>query len=228
MADETKGAAAGAEDPIKNLKEEFNRKLGNFDQKMSSLEQTNQALLAQLKSMAPAQPKPTKKENTLDQVWFDKPEEAAAEIVSRATASINKSLDERAAHAAKQQTTMAELVGDFPELANKSHDLTVAAVKIYDAMSDEDKRSPLSYKAAVKEAALDLGIKPMRKRSEEEQDFSLRGGSRSDSPSRKRGPEKLSAETEEFARIMGVDVDDPKVKERLVNKHGRKNYTRYA
>ena len=222
MPDDKKVTDSGAEDPIKNLKAEFGRKMDSF-------EQTQQALLAQLEKMnkpAPAT-KPTKKESNLDSVWFDKPEAAAEEIVSRAEARIDKKIADNAAITIKQQNVMAELVGAFPELSQGNHELTQAAVRVYNAMSDDEKQSPIAYKAAVKEAALDLGYKPMSKRTEEEQEFSLRGGSRSRS-SDSRKSEKLSPETEEFARLMGVDVDKKEVRERLINKHGRKNYTRYA
>mgnify|MGYP001601850569 CR=1 FL=1 len=228
MAEDTKTSSTGEADPIKNLKEEFSRKMGNVEKNISSLEATNKQLLAQLQALAPKQA-PAKQSN-LENDWFDKPEAAAEEIVKRAEARIESKWQRINEDNAKQQSTLSSLVGEFPELQNGNHELTQAAVVIYNSMSDEDKRSPAGYKAAVREAALDLGYKPMKKRSEEEQDFSLRGGNSQSSNSERKsrsGNKAIDPATIEFAKRIGVNMDDPKVKERIANKHGRKSYTRY-
>ena len=226
MADDIKSGALGEQDPLKNLKEEFSRKMGNVEKNMSSLEATNKQLLAQLQSLAP-KPQAAAPSKTLANQWFDNPDGAADEIVQRAVSKVQSQWQQANEDNARQQSTLSSLVSEFPELSNGNHELTKEAVKIYDALSVEEKRSPIAYKAAVKEAALDLGYKPMKKRSEDEQEFYLKGGNSSGSSERKPRAAKIDDATLEFARRVGIDVSDQKVKDRFTNKHGRKTYTRY-
>lgn len=227
MAEDTKGTNPGSEDPIKNIKGEFDRKLGNMEQKMSTLQQTNEQLLAQLKSMSAPKPAP-KVDSKLDTVWFDKPEEAAEEIVSRAERRIEEKFAKHAEANARQQSTLANLVSEFPELNSSGHELTKKAIEIYSSLSDEEKRSPIAYKAAVKEAALDLGYKPMAKRSEEEQDFALRGTPSYGNERRATKSNKIDPQVAEFAALLGLDLEkNPEAKKRIVAKHNRRTYNSY-
>lgn len=231
MSDTNQGNATseGGGDNITNVKAEFNRKLGNFENKIASLESTNAQLLAAVQAMAkPSAPaQPNKK---IEDVWFDKPQEAAESIVSEAEKRIMTKIDNRNSQLAKQNATLSQLVSDFPELSDGSHDLTKKAVEIYSGMSEDEKTSPLAYKAAVKEAALELGIMPKAKRKETyEEDFSIGGSGssqyRSESNRQRRG--EVDSATAEFARLVGVNIDDPKVKERIKSKHSRRSYNNW-
>jgi rRNA maturation endonuclease Nob1 len=201
-----------AADPLKNLQAEMNRK-------MSNLEQANAQLLEQLKAMN--QPKKAEAPKKVS-VWED--EEAYARSIREQTVrEVEEKLSKREQENARQQQTIAALMADFPELSQGDHQLTTRAVEIYNSLDEEDKRSPLAYRAAVKDAALELGIKPKSKRQTGSQDdaYTL-GGSSSGKPAKKSGD--LDNRTAEFAALMGVDISKPEVKERLLKKHGRKSY----
>lgn len=234
MADTTNpgSGAAGNEngDQIKNVKEEMNRKLGNMETKVSTLEQTNRQLLAQLQAMAPAAPAAPKK--NIQDVWFDKPDEAAARIKAEAKQEIREEFANLNAQQQKQNVTLNALVAEFPELSDPQHELTKKAVEIYSAMPEDEKVSPAAYKAAVREAALEFNVKPRSKRGDDYEDFSgLRGGSSGQNSQRSNGDRQrrggLDPQTVEFAKLVGVNTDDPKVAERLKQNHGRKRYDRW-
>lgn len=224
MADEqNKGGDA---DPIKNVKAEFDRKLGNYDQKFATLEQNTNQLLNYVKQMqTPA--KAAAPAAKLEDVWLDKPDEAASRVVDMATAAIRQEINAREATNTKVATTIQKLVSEFPELSSADHELTIKANEMYNAMSDDDKTSPVAYRAAVNSAALDLGYKPKASRTDEYEDaFALRGGNSATRNTRRDRSPSIAPETLEFAALVGLDTEDKGVQERLKARTQR-NYTKW-
>ena len=228
MSDTSQGgdatkAAADAVAALKNVKEEFTRKQANTDSQLASLKQQNEALMSKLNSFTPASfgaQAPAKEE--LSDLIYSNPERYTQLIEERATKAAEKNIEGRLNAQARGNSTIASLHAEFPELASNDHELTKKAVEIYSALPDDEKSSPLSYKVAVKEAALELGIKPKSKRTDEEQLMSSGGGS----GSRKERKPKISQQTADFAAAVGLDINDPKVKERIEGRQGR-NWNKY-
>jgi hypothetical protein len=127
---------------------------------------------------------------------------------------------------AKQTQTLSQLVREYPELNDDSNPLTKKAVEIYQSMPEDEKSSPMAYKLAVKEAASELSVKPISKRSQEESDsYSVSGNSGSSySPAntRKKKEDDIDQKTLEFAKLLGRPVDDPAYREKLKNLSKRK------
>lgn len=223
--DQNQGSGASDADPIHNVKQEFNRKLGNFESKISALEQTNAALIQQLQGLAAPRQEPASSKS-LNDVWLDNPEAAATMVAEAAEARVMSKLTAQA----QESNTIAQLTSEFPELSDNNSALTKRAIEVYGSFSKEDKKSPVAYKAAVREAAMELGIVSSSKRSQYEDDVSIKGqGStrnRQEQSRSKRGSE-VDPDTAEFARLVGVDIDDPKVKERIKARHSRRTYNRW-
>lgn len=239
MADEQNPTGGDNADPIANVKGEFNRKLGNLEQKVGSLEETNKALLNQLKSMqaasTPAASTQSDEDAEIEGAWFNEPKVAAAKLTNKITKLVTSQVAAQTENQNRQQSTIAGLVEEFPELRKGDHQMTKRAIEIFNSMPISDQSNPVSYKAAVSQAALELGVQPMSKRKEQEidesDDFTLDGrgasGVRSDERRSRRSGTGISKATEAFAKLVGVNIDDDKVKERIKNKHGRRSYTRY-
>lgn len=216
MADETppgSGTPAPetppAQDELKNFKAEMGRKLENTNAQL-------QQLLQAIQKPAPAAPTASKK---IEDVWYDKPAEAAQMIADQTAATIRKELATQNAAQTRYQSVANQLASDFPELNDPKSDLMTKAQEIYKSLSDEDRSHPLAMKTAVMEAATDLGVRPKGKRTSNDEAFSLGGGSGSGS---KRKSAQLEAGQEVLAKLLGVNIDDPKVRERVTNNHGRK------
>ena len=109
--------------------------------------------------------------------------------------------------------------------------LVAAAVEIYNALSPEDKTSPTAYRLAVKEAASDLGVLPVRKRKQSDDDSYLASSSSSPEgkPSSRRSAkeDEIDTKTIAFAKMVGLNTDDPKVVENLKQRSKRQNWSRY-
>lgn len=220
---------APKEDPIKNLKAEFDRKL---DSKIGNLEKSNQALMAQLQAISsvnqtPKEPAAPKKQ--IKDIWYDNPEEAAQVVVNEATSRMRHDLQVERQAEQKKQTVIQSLYREYPELQDFDHPMTLKAVELFDKLPDEEKSHPMAYRLAVKEAAEELDIKPKAKRKKDDnEDFSL-STSGTDREGRKgsRRSDRLDEKTIDFARLVGLDVDDDKVMESLKGRAKRTNWNRW-
>jgi hypothetical protein len=155
---------------------------------------------------------------------FDDTDAAISQIESR----VEKRIEKKYQTASRQQQTVNALYSDYPELANTEDPLSKRADEIFRTFSEDERSNPLAMRAAVREAASEMGIKPKSKRVDTNDDsFSISGGgSGGGRPTRSRDND-LAPETLEFAERMGMDVKDPKVIERLKERAKRKNWSRY-
>lgn len=214
MSDENKPQG---EDPIVQLKSEFTRKLSNTESQLGELKKANEVLLQELKKISQPAPAPrASKEDDLETIMYTDPRRYTEMVEERAEARVLSKINQANQVQQKQNNVISSLTSEYPELMNTDHELTKKAVEIYSQLPDEDKTSPMAYKLAVKEAAMELGVKPRSKRSDEES-YSF-GGSQG-GPRKKK--ESVDAATVDFARMMGLNVDDPKVKERLAKRAQR-------
>ena len=216
--------AAGEAEPIKNLKAEFDRKTANLDAEAKALRSEVQALVAQLKGSAqPTAPETGKKISV-----FDDEEAYARQIEERAEQRIEKKMAAQQERQAKYQSVSIQLMADFPELGDKSSPLMQKAQEVFNSLSEEDRAHPLAMKTAVYDAATELDVKPMNKRSRKEDDsFALGSGSGSSSTNKNKGSSDVSENDTMLAQLLGVNIDDPKVRDRIAKKHGRKSYGKY-
>lgn len=219
MSDENKGG----EDPIQQVKGEFTRKLSNTEAQIAELKKANEAMLAQLQRITTPQPKREVAEDNLEDILYRDPKKYTEIVQQQAEDRIMGKLRAEQAAQQRQSSTLSKLVDEYPELSHNDHELTKKAVEFYNQLSDDDKVSPTAYRLAVKEAAMELGIKPRSKRSEEDS-YSF-GGSSGGSTTRKKR-ETLDSATTDFAKIMGLNVDDPKVKERILER-SKRDWKRY-
>ncbi len=208
------------QDPLKNLKSEFDRKLGNADARLAELQRSNELLMSKLNSIAPTAAA-AKSENLSDILYAD-PERYARIVEERAEARAMDKMNRQQEKMGKVNNTINALAQEFPELSDGNHQLTKRAVEIYSSLSDEERNSSMSYKMAVREAADELSIKPKSKRPVDDEPSFGSSGSRGAS----RRAAKLDGSTEEFASILGLDTSDSKVRERLLAKQNR-NWSQY-
>lgn len=216
-------AAAGGDDLIKNLKSEMDRKLGNFQSEMQKQTAELQSLLQTLKkSQAPA-PKAEPQDEDLTDLMYTNPKAYNEKIVSVAEQRIEKKLAAREQEQSARQNTLQKLYKDFPELAIDDSPLTKLAIEKFNTMATEYGNNPATYNLAVKEAALELDMKPKSKRPQTDDDYAGVGGSSSGSsrPARRKN-EELSDATKELAERMGVDLE--KVKARIKT---RRNFEKW-
>lgn len=208
----TEGGAPAptGDEALKNLKAEMNRKLDNTTAELQKTNQQMQAILAAMQTPAKSETPPASK---LSDLWYDKPDEAARIIEERTTEKLRREMAAQQALQTKQQQVITGLISDFPELQDGSHELTKKAVELYNALPEDEKTHPLAYKTVVKDAALDLGIKPKSKRTPSADDGFTMGSTSGSSRSERSG--SLNQMQKDLAAMLGVKPE--KVAARIKN-----------
>jgi membrane-bound lytic murein transglycosylase len=201
--------AAGDKDQFGNFKSEIDRKLTNMaDSLKSATETLKQQMMALNARQAPKREEADQNANKkFSEKFYENEEGAINEVLD---AREQRIYDNIARERAKGEQ-IGRLYNDFPELSDKEHPLTKKAVELWESLPKEERASNVSYKAAVLEAATTLGVLPKSKRDRNSVDDYQGGGSEGGSGKRDKEPEIDL----EFARKMGLNVDDPKVVERI-------------
>jgi hypothetical protein len=200
-----------APDELKNLKAEFNRKLGNVEQ---TLKDSNAQLLAQMQQMLkPKVQEPVREGADLEDLFYKDPKAYAAKIEERTIQAMDSRIAQRETVNAQRNNVIAQLSREFPELSVDDHELTQLALKKYNELAKESGATPATYKAAVYEAALEQGIKPRSKRPDSDDSFSLSGSGSGKRSAKK--TDELDPGVAETAIAFGVDPE--RVKARMKN-----------
>lgn len=213
---------------ITNLKQEFNRKLSETTDKMSNqinqLVEAQNQLLQRLESSKQQASEPAG--DDLDDLWYSNPTEAAKRIKEETQAAIRQEYEQEQARQAAQNQVVTQLTQQYPELQNTNSSLTQKVYEIYGKMSPEEQKSPSSLKAAVYEAANEVGVLPASQRKAPDENFSV-GASTGKSKPPKKDESELSDATLQWAQLLGLNTDDENVKKRLKKRADRKNWMRY-
>jgi hypothetical protein len=238
MADETTSSggapAANTEDPIKQVKSEFSRKTDNIasqlSQQQAKIDQIMNAVIAQQQAMA--RPAPTA-EKDIDPIDDPKgfAKKIAADAARTATEQVMQYSQSQSQQQASQQQVLNALVQDYPELNDRSSELFIKAQEIQATMSAEERYNPTAIRAAVREAAGEVGLLPMKKRTNKGNvdDFTVdSSGSSPNTAQRRQAKEtELAPETLAFAEAIGMNINDPKYLASLKKVNQRKNWGKF-
>lgn len=236
MADETnQGAGTAGSGALDKTTETMNKliednsklsqQLGELATMVSTIAQSRQ------QQSAPATSSQSSDEE-LENLAYRDPKAYAARVRAEAKAEAARLVDERLSQQSNSNAILSQLGSEYPELNEANSELTLRAVDIYKKMSPQDRQSPLAYKAAVRDAAADLGILPKNKRkatsSSETPDISSgSSGSGSTGSGSSQKSKKLDANTLAFAQLLGLNTKDPKVVESITKRAQRTSWKKY-
>jgi hypothetical protein len=148
----------------------------------------------------------------LQETLYDNPELAIEQITSSIESRLTSKLEERE----NSKALAAKIYSDYPELEDPNNPLTQRANEIYTALSPTERKDPKALKSAVLEAAAEMALAPKSKRkttqSSDSDSFSLGSKGSGKRPAKK---EEVTDNMLQTAALMGLDVKDPKVVERL-------------
>lgn len=218
-------------DPLLNLKSEMARKTEKLAEDNKKLSQQLAEISQMLQSQRPQSTNGSQSgDEDLEDLAYRDPKAYAKKVEERAAARADALINQRLNQQQQTNAILNQLVSDYPELSDSSSELTLKAVEIYKSMSDDEKRSSSAYKIAVRDAAADLGVLPKAKRkATANDDFALGSGSSGvGSPNRSGNRQtELGENTLAFAELMGLNIKDKKVVERLKQRSQRKNWGKY-
>ena len=220
MAEDNKGTPTSVDpdpikdkntDPITQLKGEFNRKLGDTNKLIEQMAETNKALTAKLEALV--NPKtPPKKEESLDALMYSDPKRYTQLIEERATSKAVEIVRAETQGQGMIQARIAELVAEYPELSDNNSDLTKQTVELLKGVNAMQKADPTTYEYAVLKAAQHLDVKPKSKRPKQEDDFIAPTYSSPKARQGRQTEDRVIKENKDFAKQVGVNLDDDKKK----------------
>lgn len=239
MVDENQdGGGADSTDPIKQLKSEFARKqdnvLAQIQAQNEKMELIMQTMIANQQASKVAVSS-TSEQEAIDPYTNPKgfQQQTAARAQQAAIDAVAKMSQTQAEVSGRVNEVVNKLAVDYPELNDRTSELYIRAQEIQNTMPKDERFSPTGIRAAVREAAADLGILTASKRKEttrsEADDFTVgsgnttsatKGGKRETAP-------KLDERTLATAELMGLKLDDPEVIKRLSKHSERKVWNRY-
>lgn len=235
MPDEVKSSVETTppEDPIKNLKSEMSRKQENItnqlNQQQAKIEAIMQAVLAQQQAQSRQASAPEKEIDPIeDPKGFAK--RVREEAKREAMQEVQQYSQSQAQQQASQQQVLNQLVQDYPELNDRSSELFIKAQEIQATMTEQERYSPTAIRAAVREAAGEVGLLPMKKRKKSDIDnFTVdsSGASQTQGQRRQAKEAELAPETLAFAEAIGMNVNDPKYLASLKKTAQRKNWGKF-
>jgi hypothetical protein len=217
---------------IENVQSEFNRKMTKLADENSKLSQQ----LSDLAGMVQQAVQPRQQANSsqsdddlLADLAYKDPKAYALKISDRAEQRAMRMVDERLNANNQTNNTLSQLGLEYPELNDANSELTLKAVELYKRLSNEDRKSPLAYKAAVRDAAADLGVLPKNKRKATSETPEINSGNSSTAAanSRQGQSKNVDAKTLAFAKLMGLDTSKKEVVERLKLRSQRTKWNKF-
>ena len=211
-------SAAPEQDGFRAIKGEMNRKFDKVGSQIEAQMEMNRQLLEQVKALTtPPAPRQEQNQGIDPNLMYTNPALYQQKLAEQIKAEMRHELTTSNQVQSRQQSTIAELVSEYPELSDANNELTKKTVELYNRMPDYEKSNPAALRAAAFKAASELDVKPKHKRPVEE----FTGNDGYDRPQQRRAPTKLNPLTEEFGRAIGLDMDDPAVKARVLERSKR-------
>jgi hypothetical protein len=183
---------------------------------MSQLLSTQAQLQEALARIAPAKQAAPAEDAKLEDLMYSDPAKYTALIEERAT---QKALEKIQAQGAIQQA-VAGLYNEYPELADNDNALTKATREVLKTVPDSEQMNPKMYEYAVMKAAGELGVQPRSKRKApepEDDGFVAPSYQSPQARAKKRSTEQVVSQNKDIAKAFGVDLNDPKQKEKYLN-----------
>jgi hypothetical protein len=210
-------------DGLKGLKDDLNKLNSRIDSQSRA-------------AATPAKKAPVEEDGEeLESLILIDPKKAVKKMTSQIREDIMSTVTSDNAALNEFNSRYAELCADYPEINDVKSDFHIRAKEIM-TESTSKKFDASALERAVLRAASEKGVLPVkhRKANNDENDSEYLGagssGSSESRSSRRRGSsEKLSAATIAFAREVGLNVNDPKIVERLTKTHNDRkgNWNRY-
>jgi hypothetical protein len=201
------------EDPVKQVKEEFNRKLGNVNESL-------QAIMQKLEAASKPAARETE-EADISELLYQNPRAYTAEIerraIEKASAAVESRVEARMSNQQAVTNVIAELGQKFPELADQESPAFKTAVEKFNALPKIEQGKASAIRLALLESVAEHGlIAASKRKTSQNDDFSL-SGQRSQSGKRPgNDPSRdIDSKTLEIARLMGLDTSDKKTLEGL-------------
>lgn len=217
---------AQEEDPIKNLKAEFNRKLQNIE---ASNQQLANMMKEEVSNLASYMKSGKDSDIDLEDLKYSDPDKYVDLKMRSLEDNIMKKVESSQTQMTQKQQVLGQLVSQFPELNDPGSELYGEAVRVAQTLDPSIKDTAHGYKLAVMEAVNNLGVSPVSRRKKQVADEFISSGSSSANSGapKKKAKSNINDHMLKFAELLGRDINDPEFIKRLEQAAKRKNWNRY-
>lgn len=223
--DNTTNTTAPAATDMSAIKSELDTKLAAVNDQLKSLNDNFARQLNEMSSAILSTRQPQREQSApekLDPYADDYADKLAAKISIAATRAASEASEAANNAALSRQTAINALAMEYPEMAQNNSEFAKKVVQIHQTLDKNTQGTAFGYRYAAREAAAELGILPISKR--QKQDEFVMGGSKSTGKAAKSEVEGIDDKTLETAQLMGLDISNKKVLERL--KQGQEKFSK--
>jgi len=205
---------------IENLKQEMNRKFENQNTNINSIKQ---------EQVPPAQAPQSNQQKSMGDLMYEDPEAYANLIAANAAKEASAKLETYNNEQQERTNTMVQLTQAYPELNQADSELVKKTLNILGAFPANQQQNPANYKVAVYQAASELGMQPAKYRNNKSKEtFALGSGGKTNQSNEEGEFEGIDPMTIEWAKALGVNLDDPKRVDSLKKAAERSNWLKYS
>jgi hypothetical protein len=217
---EGQGQSDGAQDPVKNIKAEFERKLGNVTEQLRAQSEMLQRTLEQMQA---AKNTPAAAEEEIDPIV--NPVAYKQAIKEEAKREMRSEIQLSQA----TQNEVARIQGMYPEFGENGSEAAKMALDKFKSLPSHLKGTPEGAKLVLMETAAEMGLIPAsrRRKSEAEDDYTVGGGSSGTNRPQRQQATKLDNKTLAFAELIGLDINNPETRKSLESRTKRRNWEQY-
>lgn len=223
--DAGKDAEIDAAKVADNVKAEFDRKFNNIKEQTditnTKIDNLMETIIQQNRKQDLP---PAKKEDPIDPDL--EPGRYVDSKLSGLDAKIAQAVTSATSKISERDTLLNSMVNKYPELGDPNSELYKATVKNHENLGEGLHGTSAGYKLAIYDAVEKVGSK--KKESSDVEEFI--GGGGGDGGSFRRPPKKsatLDPLIVETAKIMGLDVEDKKVMERIKKRSERTSWSKW-
>ncbi len=219
-----------AQDPVKQVKAEMNRKLSNVEAMQAETKKQLDAILAQVQaSMQPKEEAAPKK--PAKDLLFDDPDQFIAQVREQAVREATESVGRQYQASQAMQAAVQGIASQYPEFMQDGSEASRLAVQRANNLPKHLKGTAEGAELVMLKVAQELGLTPVGKRQRQVSEEEPVAGSRSTSAGSgaNKGPKKraIDEKTLALAELLGVDIKDPKRLDGLEKASTRKKWNTY-
>lgn len=201
---------------------QIDKRFEQLNQQLSQMSEQMAQALSKIQTNTPKEEYRPAIEETAETFLDLKPKEFVQDIDKRVEQKINEANTQML----RRNQAIAQLVAEYPEATDTSNPMYKKVLEMHSSLPANLQETPEGYELAVSKAARMLGIAPKSARQTPSNDgFSFSSKSSGAKVTSKKV--ELDDATLELAARVGMNINDPKVVERLQQRAQRKSWGRY-
>ncbi len=218
--------------PANSQPDAYSKRFESMDAAIAAQNRQLQAILDNVTAAASyrQQPASSPPQKPLKDMLLDEPDQFVEQIEQRAAERASRVIEQKVQASQATQNVVMEMQSKFPEFSQSGSEAARLAFEKASTLPKGLQGTPEGIRMAMQDAAIELGlvVASKRKTATSNDDFSVsNSSSQGRQAARGNKKEEVADATLEFARLLGVPINDPKRIAGLKKASKRTNWMRY-